>query len=327
MPRVSVIIPSYNHARYLERRIRSVLEQTFQDFELLLLDDASTDDSLQILRSFLDDPRVSLHVNARNSGSPFPQWNKGVNLAIAPLIWIAEADDDADPLLLQTLVHSLDQDPGLVLAYAQSAVIDESGTTTGTMADWTRELDADRWLSDFTHDGRQECMKWLIHKNTIPNASAVLFRRDAYLRAGSAPEHMRVCGDWHTWARLLHQGRLAFSATPLNKFRQHRATVRATVSQQAFFEETLAVRHWLTSLNVSLRATAAALTRADWWQTVHHHPHAPPLGWRWRQAWRASAFSPALPVQLLAMAFTALLLRTRPGKALLRRKQQHSATA
>jgi len=137
---------------------------------------------------------------------------------------------------------------------------------------------------------------------------------------------MRICGDWHTWARLLHQGRLAFSATTLNKFRQHRATVARHGQPAGLLEETLAVRHWLTSLNVSLRVTAAALTRADWWQTVHHHPRTPPLGWQLRQPWLASAFSPALPVQLLAMAFTALLLRTRPGKALLRRKQ-HSATA
>ena len=324
MPRVSVIIPNYNHARYLERRIRSVLEQTFQDFELLLLDDASTDNSLQILRSFLDDPRVSLHVNARNSGSPFPQWNQGVNLATAPLIWIAEADDDADPRLLETLVRSFDKDPNLVLAYAQSATIDESGTPLGTMTDWTRELDASRWLSDYTCDGREECTKWLIRKNTIPNASAVLFRREAYLQAGSAPAHMRVCGDWHTWARVLQQGRLAFSATPFNQFRQHGTAVRATVSQQAVFEESLAVRQCLTSLNPSLCALAATLTRADWWQAVHHHPSAPPLNWQWSQPWGTSVFSPALPLQLLAMAFTALLLRTHPGKALLRIKRRYS---
>src|SRR5690242_21921320 len=89
-PTVSVIIPNYNHARYLPRRIESVLRQSYQDFELILMDDASTDDSREVLSLYLSDPRVRVQFNEVNSGSPFKQWNKGVKLARGKYVWIAE---------------------------------------------------------------------------------------------------------------------------------------------------------------------------------------------------------------------------------------------
>src|SRR5436190_2458977 len=99
MPRVSVIVPNYNHAPFLERRIESVLRQTFQDYELLIMDDASTDSSPDIIARYGKLPKVRILLNDRNSGSPFHQWNKGVNEAKGDFIWIAESDDYADPHL------------------------------------------------------------------------------------------------------------------------------------------------------------------------------------------------------------------------------------
>src|SRR5260370_20691240 len=96
MPTVSVIIPNYNHARYLRQRIESVLRQTYQDFEVILLDDCSTDDSRSILSSYAGDSRVRMEFNEVNSGSTFKQWNKGVRLARVEYVWIAESDDYAD---------------------------------------------------------------------------------------------------------------------------------------------------------------------------------------------------------------------------------------
>ena len=77
MPKVSVIIPNYNHARYLRQRIQSVLDQTFQDFDLTYLDDASSDESNAIFVEFDRQPRIKAIYNGCNSGSPFKQWNKG----------------------------------------------------------------------------------------------------------------------------------------------------------------------------------------------------------------------------------------------------------
>jgi glycosyltransferase involved in cell wall biosynthesis len=76
MPKVSIVIPNYNHATYLGRRVESVLRQTFQDFEVILLDDCSTDDSRSLLSEYACDPRVRMEFNEKNSGSPF----KGVRV-------------------------------------------------------------------------------------------------------------------------------------------------------------------------------------------------------------------------------------------------------
>src|SRR5580698_2020180 len=117
MPTVSVIIPNYNHARFLRRRIDSVLSQTFQDFEVILLDDCSTDESRSILALYSADPRVRIEFNETNSGSTFKQWNKGVRLARGKYVWIAESDDYADARLLERLVAVLDNQPEATFAY------------------------------------------------------------------------------------------------------------------------------------------------------------------------------------------------------------------
>src|ERR1700688_37050 len=81
MPKVSVIIPNYNHAPYLRQRIDSVLQQSFQDLEVILMDDCSTDGSRSIISEYTTDSRVRTVFNAENSGSTFKQWNKGVRMA------------------------------------------------------------------------------------------------------------------------------------------------------------------------------------------------------------------------------------------------------
>src|SRR6267378_5588953 len=80
-PSVSVIVPNYNHARYLRQRIESVLGQTYKDIEVILLDDCSTDESRAIISEYSADPRVKVVLNEVNSGSTFKQWKKGMGLA------------------------------------------------------------------------------------------------------------------------------------------------------------------------------------------------------------------------------------------------------
>ena len=94
MPLVTVIIPNYNHAKYLRQRIDTVLNQTYTSFEVIILDDCSTDNSKDIILSYKDNPHISnIVLNSENSGSTFKQWNKGFELAKGDYIWIAESDD------------------------------------------------------------------------------------------------------------------------------------------------------------------------------------------------------------------------------------------
>ena len=237
MPRVSVVVPNFNHARFLDRRLTSVLSQTLRDVELLFLDDASTDDSLRVFDGHAPDPRVRCIRNDTNSGSAFAQWNRGVAAATGELVWIAESDDDADARLLERLVAALDANPRVGLAFCQSVTIDGAGEVTGSCADWTERLWPGRFRADFVNDGRDEIRRHLLRLNTIFNASAVVFRREAFRRAGGADTTFRLCGDWMTWISMLLESDVAFVAEPLNRFRLHEETVRHRAGRDGVLAE------------------------------------------------------------------------------------------
>jgi glycosyltransferase involved in cell wall biosynthesis len=229
---VSIIIPNYNHARYLPERIESVLQQTYQQFELLLMDDCSQDDSRRIIADYAArDPRIRVVLNEQNSGSTFKQWNKGIALAQGEYIWIAESDDVADLTFLEKLVRQLDARPEAGLAYSQSWRIDENGQQHGTWEPITAELDAALWATDFVLPGPELVRRFMVYSNIIPNASAVVMRRSALAAVGSAPETMRVAGDWVFWTRYLMTTSLVFVAEPLNYFRFHAQNVRSRTEQ------------------------------------------------------------------------------------------------
>src|SRR5262249_11738531 len=126
--KVSVIIPSYRHAPFLEDRLHSIFDQTYRPHEIIFLDDASPDESVDIARRLAPQAPVPMRiiVNAQNSGSTFRQWIKGLDLVTGDLVWIAESDDAARPELLERLVPEF-FDPEVVLAYSQSAVIGPAG--------------------------------------------------------------------------------------------------------------------------------------------------------------------------------------------------------
>ena len=225
---VSVIVPCYNHAPYLKQRIESILNQTYQNFELILLDDVSPDKSAEILFSYKDHPKVShCIINEKNSGSTFHQWNKGMQLAQGELIWIAESDDVADLSFLETLVEPFQQNPNLVLAYSQSHRMDSQGNITGTWKDYTDNLNSKKFEKDFIINGLDYINEFLIVKNTIPNASAVVFKKETYLSVNGANPNLKLIGDWAIWSKIAAQGDIFFYAKELNFFRYHELSVIA----------------------------------------------------------------------------------------------------
>ena len=122
---VSVIIPNYNHARYLDARIQSILNQSYRDFEIIILDDCSTDNSKDVIEKYRDNEFVTHIVyNEHNSGSTFKQWENGFELAKGELVWIAESDDCCDNRFLENLVPKFDNGK-VVLAFSRSMQIDD----------------------------------------------------------------------------------------------------------------------------------------------------------------------------------------------------------
>lgn len=231
MPKVSVVVPNYNHARFLPKRIDSILGQTFQNFEIILLDDCSTDDSRSILSSYSGDPRVRIEFNDANSGSTFKQWNKGVRLARGEYVWIAESDDYADEHLLERLVAVLDADPQVAFAYCRSWRVSADDQLGGFADFYLADIDPVRWTADYRADGEEECRNYFVRANSVPNASSVVFRKAPYERGGGADESLHMRGDWKLWASMALTGKVAYLAEPLNYFRFHDASVRSKSEQ------------------------------------------------------------------------------------------------
>jgi glycosyltransferase involved in cell wall biosynthesis len=246
MPVVSVIVPNYNHARYLRRRIDTILGQTFLDFELILLDDCSTDNSRDIIAAYAGDSRVRIELNAENSGSTFKQWNKGVRLAKGKYVWIAESDDYADEKLLERLLGILEGDENITLAFCRSWRISHDDQLKGFEDAYLQHRGSHGWDADFCAEGPQECRSYFLFINPVPNASAVVFRRNVYERVGGADESMVLCGDWKLWAAMALAGRIAYISRPLNYYRSHEATLRSKTARRSLsILESLQVVRWI----------------------------------------------------------------------------------
>lgn len=230
-PRVSVIVPNFNHARFLKQRIDSILEQTYQDFDILLLDDASSDGSAALLQQYRSHPKVAgVVVNPHNTGSPYKQWNRGIRQTSGEFVWIAESDDYADPHFLERMLALMDTHPKVGIAFCRSYKVDAESTVFGTTADWTAPLHPTRWDHDYVNNGRDECARWLLRRCIIPNVSSALLRRSALERAGLACDEMRFCGDYFTYVRLLTNDDIGYLAAPLNYFRFSSSSVRTQMS-------------------------------------------------------------------------------------------------
>ncbi len=244
MPTVSVIVPNYNHARFLPKRIESVLRQTYQDFEVILLDDCSTDDSRAILSQYANDPRVRLEFNDANSGSTYKQWNKGVQLARSEYVWFAESDDYADERLLERLVAVLESDPKIAFAYCRSWSVINGDRLDGFVCFGPDRLNP-RWQMDFCVDGNEECRSYFARYNPVRNASAVVFRKSIYERAGGADESFRLAGDWKLWAAMALNGKVAYLSEPLNYQRFHGANTQVNTNPALTIKEILEVVRWI----------------------------------------------------------------------------------
>jgi len=233
---ISAVVPNYNYARYLDERLASIFAQSHPVAEVVLLDDASTDGSLAVARRVAEDWRRELRIEtaAANSGSPFRQWRRAAELARGEFVWIAEADDGADPALLATLAGLMQAQPGIDLAFCDSRAVDAEGREL-----WPsyRAYCAGAGAAALSHDGifpaRDFARRFLAERNLILNVSAVLWRRSALLaaleRCGAELDEFHVAGDWRLYLELMaaSDGAVGYVAAALNTHRRHAASVTA----------------------------------------------------------------------------------------------------
>ncbi len=184
LPRVSVIMAAYNVAGYIGAAIDSVLAQTCGDFELIVMDDGSSDGTPEIVTA-ISDARVRL-IGGNHRGAP-AQLARGHALAQAPYLAHLDADDLWDARKLERHVEFLDAHPEVDLTFSWSRIIDENGRDTGlTTRLWRGSISFAELLAD----------------NVIGNGSALVFRREALLAAGGFDHTFTVCYDLDAWLRI-----------------------------------------------------------------------------------------------------------------------------
>lgn len=246
--KVSVVIPNYNYANYLEERIDSVLRQTYPIDELIILDDASTDNSIEVIDEVLSkydlsNIKVIKEYNKTNSGSVFSQWQKGIRLVSNDYFWIAEADDSSNPRFLEKMMKTFD-DEDVVISYAESLTMDENNKVISfDCRAWMLAASDNKWTKSYVNDGIQEIKEALSVCNTIPNVSAVVFKKKNQIEILENCKKYKISGDWYLYYTLLKDGKISYNSKSLNYFRKHSTSTSTVVKKEYELQELLEIQN------------------------------------------------------------------------------------
>lgn len=274
-PEVSVIVPNYNHERYLARRLYSVCEQSFADIEIIVLDDASTDNSLGVVDNFKRDPRLRVIANHVNSGSPFAQWMKGLDEANGRLIWVAESDDECSANLLEKLIPAFSQSD-CVISYCRTDTGNDYGLIDSTALDSYLEETGRNFNEGYYISGQEEIDASMGFRCTLVNASSAVFRADALRRAVPNALDYKLCGDWRVYVELLKTGSISYIPDRLNYFRRHpKSAIHALEGSDVYFQERMSISEYVVTNYKVNRRTAYKIVddiKREWERFRARHP-------------------------------------------------------
>ena len=252
VPKVSVVIPNYNYERYLAKRIDSVLFQDYPIKEIVLLDDCSTDDSINIMKTYEQKyPKlIRLYENKENSGNVFCQWRKGLELVTGDYVWIAEADDLAHSQFLPCVMGKMNSNADMVMCYAQSKMMDEHGNITAdNYFCYTDDIDPVAWKEDYCVDCQQELREHMSVKNVIPNVSGVIFKNRDFSDILANAMQYSVAGDWRVYVDIMAKGgQVGFVAESLNYHRRHSNSVTTDLKAEKHYQEVCQMQDYIEGI-------------------------------------------------------------------------------
>jgi glycosyltransferase involved in cell wall biosynthesis len=252
VPKVSAVLPNYNYAGYLKKRINSILEQDYPMQELIILDDCSRDNSCEIIQDYVKQYPDFIHFypNTQNAGNVFKQWGKGLKLAQGEYVWIAEADDLSDHRFLQKIMGKMLMHPDMVMCYSQSKMMDENDNITAeNYFCYTDDVDDSIWKKDYVIGCEQELQNHMSVKNTIPNVSGVVFKNRDFSKSLEAAMQYTVAGDWRVYVDILRQGgTIGFVAESLNYHRRHTNSVTTDLKAEKHFAEICEMQDYVAGL-------------------------------------------------------------------------------
>lgn len=307
-PKVSVVIPTYNRAHLIGESIQSVLAQTFPDFQLIIVDDGSSDGTETVVKGF-NDPRIR-YIYQENRGISGAQ-NTGIRQAEGQYIAFLGSDDLWLPKLLELEVPILDTNPDVDLVYSKAQAIDADGNLKGQILGAFQKYPGETFKSE-------------LYGDSVCTITAVM-RRQCFDRVGLFDENLSTRVDWDMWVRMAKHYRFAHIDKVLAHFRIHPGRYTRTrlddfakvcengikVLDKAFSdpdlpEEILAIRP-IAYRNVYMDIGLRWLSARDWWDSA-------------RYLWKAICISPSpvlTPFRILwLILFYNVLSKTRWGSRL-----------
>ena len=230
--KVSIIVPNYNHAQDLEKRLESIYNQTYKNYEVLLLDDCSNDNSREILEKYKTNfPGITrTEYNTDNSGSVFSQWEKGIELANGDLIWIAESDDWCDCDFLEKLVPAF-RNEMVMLSYCRSDFV-ESGNKIFSTEEYYSDIPVLKASKEYVISAHDFVCHGMSIKNVIPNVSSVVFRKVDGMISREVHEkwkQLKLCGDWLFYLDRIRGGLVYYTPQTTNYYRIHRKSTSLNI--------------------------------------------------------------------------------------------------
>lgn len=219
---LTIIIPSYNHQDYIIQRLDTILAQTYKNWEAIIIDDSSNDDSVLLIENYLNKYphfRVKHFIkNKLNSGSGYTSWEKGIKLSESKYIWIAESDDYSDIGFLQSCLDHLEIHNDISLVFTSSYYVDTNNNILYDSTNRTKELDVSKGESK-TFEG-EIIRKYFPLNPMIVNGSSVVFRKPEQTIPTSIFTHKQL-SDIFLWTYLMEGKKVVFVNVLLNYFRRH----------------------------------------------------------------------------------------------------------
>ena len=246
---VSVVIPNYNYSKFLYQRLYSILYQQVKINEIIILDDCSTDNSIEVIDDIVANLKDYINIrsvyNETNSGSAFKQWKKGFELASSDYVWIAEADDYCDKCALKHMMKPVLKDDKIVISYVDTAFVDANGKIIlKTIKPEIDIMKTGHWDKAYINSGVDEFKNYSFLNCTIANVSSAIIKRDDYTELFKLSGEYKQAGDWLFYVNIMHKGNVAFYNKPLNYYRVHGNNVSSVTKKDAHIKEIMRIHEY-----------------------------------------------------------------------------------
>lgn len=240
--KISVIIPNYNYESFLLQRLYSILNQEEKIYEIIILDDFSTDNSRKLIEKICNKLNKYLNIkyvfNKNNSGSAFKQWEKGFNEANGEYVWICEADDYCDKHFLKNVTKPIKANKNIIISYSDTAFIDKDGNIIiKTIVPEIDIMKTGHWNENYINNGINEVKDYSFLNCTIANVSSAIIKKDNYKKEFELSGHYKQAGDWLFYTNIMRKGEIAYINKSLNYYRLHGNNVSSVTKKEAHIKE------------------------------------------------------------------------------------------